>query len=121
MSRSARGGFGRELSPADLDSIADLAGLHRRSPLLALTLIIGGFHTGTFTAGEACPRSSMCVRKSCVYGVFCFEENTSHLLLEDQLCQESAANGTLHSSGRAGPLRSPGMIQMSLEALMSES
>jgi hypothetical protein len=40
------------------------------------------------TGGLSLPSSSMCVRKSCVYGPFAFEEKTSQRLFEDQLCQE---------------------------------
>jgi len=42
------------------------------------------------------------VRNSCVYGVFTFEENTSHLLLEDQLCQEFM-RAVLYRSRLASP------------------
>jgi hypothetical protein len=40
------------------------------------------------TGGLSLPSSSMWVRKSCVYAVLTFDENTSQRLFDDQLCQE---------------------------------
>ena len=81
------------------------------------TARFGGFMSGTRIAGVSLPFSSMCVRKSCVYGVLRLEEKASHFPFGDHVCQEFI-DGPLHLIFRASP-PSAGTINSSLSGRIS--
>src|SRR3989338_6097902 len=57
---------------------------------------------GSRTGGLSSPFSSICVRKSWVYTVFCLEENTIQRPLGEKLCQEFM-RAVLQRIRRGGP------------------